>query len=157
PVLRPASRDKREMTPTQQTVLKDMVGRKKKTTRRKTKEVSAETEHARKKTTDVEVVPATAVPPDEEDTAALIKPPVAAPPESEPSQSRARADDPAIGRRIAEGKYVIESLIGSGAAGAVYRATHRELRRTVAIKLLHPHYQQDPQFMTSFRGEALAA
>jgi serine/threonine protein kinase len=67
------------------------------------------------------------------------------------------AEDPALGRRIADGKYVIESLIGSGATGAVYRATHRELRRTVAIKILHPHYQQDPQFMSGFRDEALAA
>jgi eukaryotic-like serine/threonine-protein kinase len=75
----------------------------------------------------------------------------------EEPRREAKSGDPAIGRRIAEGKYAIESLIGSGAAGAVYRATHRELRRTVAIKLLHPHYQHDPQFMTSFRGEALAA
>ncbi|HSO40970.1 MAG TPA: protein kinase [Labilithrix sp.] len=65
--------------------------------------------------------------------------------------------DPLIGRRIADGKYAIESAIGSGAAGAVYKATHRELRRTVALKVLHPHYQQDPHFMKSFRGEALAA
>jgi serine/threonine protein kinase len=65
--------------------------------------------------------------------------------------------DPWIGRKIADGKYSIESAIGSGAAGAVYKATHRELRRTVAIKVLHPHYQKDPHFMKSFRGEALAA
>jgi serine/threonine-protein kinase len=65
--------------------------------------------------------------------------------------------DPLVGRKIAEGKYAIEEAIGSGAAGAVYKATHRELRRTVALKVLHPHYQQDPQFMKSFRGEALAA
>jgi len=64
--------------------------------------------------------------------------------------------DPLIGRKIND-KYSIESAIGSGAAGAVYRATHRELRRTVALKVLHPRYQQDPHFMKSFRGEALAA
>src|SRR5205085_6311102 len=62
-----------------------------------------------------------------------------------------------VGRRIADGKYVIETLIGSGAAGAVYKATHRELRRTVAVKVLHPHYQEDPHFVKTFRGEALAA
>ncbi|MBX3231608.1 MAG: protein kinase [Labilithrix sp.] len=92
------------------------------------------------------------IPEDDQDTTALRKAPVP-PPSSDPHDP----NDPAIGRRIADGKYVIESLIGAGAAGAVYRATHRELRRTVAIKLLHPHYQQDPHFMTSFRGEALAA
>ena len=65
--------------------------------------------------------------------------------------------DPLIGRKIAEGKYTIVAAIGAGAAGAVYKATHRELRRTVGIKVLHPHYQKDPHFMKSFRGEALAA
>src|SRR5688572_1225459 len=64
---------------------------------------------------------------------------------------------PLVGREIAGGKYVIETHIGSGAAGAVYRAVHRDLRRTVAIKVLHAHYQHDPSFMKSFRGEALAA
>jgi serine/threonine-protein kinase len=79
------------------------------------------------------------------------------------AEARARAEsttdeiDPWIGRKIADGKYSILSAIGSGAAGAVYKATHRELRRTVAIKVLHPHYQKDPHFMKSFRGEALAA
>ncbi|MBX3189943.1 MAG: serine/threonine protein kinase [Labilithrix sp.] len=67
------------------------------------------------------------------------------------------ARDPLVGRKIADGKYLIDALIGAGAAGAVYKATHKELRRTVGVKVLHPHYQQDPHFMKSFRGEALAA
>ena len=71
--------------------------------------------------------------------------------------SRPGATDPLLGRKVGGGKYVIADLIGSGAAGAVYKATHRELRRTVAVKVLHPHYQQDPHFMKGFRGEALAA
>ncbi|MBX3215430.1 MAG: protein kinase [Labilithrix sp.] len=117
-------------------------GRKKKSTRRRAKDKTAATIT------------------DTHDVIAARREPAtdAAAPNDAPASGRARGDDdPAVGRRIADGKYVIESLIGSGAAGAVYRATHRELRRTVAIKLLHPHYQQDPQFMTSFRGEALAA
>lgn len=60
-------------------------------------------------------------------------------------------------RSLADGKYTLESLIAKGGAGSVYRATHRELKRTVAIKVLHPHYQDDPHFMASFRAEALAA
>ena len=75
----------------------------------------------------------------------------------DPAELAALDLDPLVGRKIAEGKYSIESAIGSGAAGAVYKATHRELRRTVALKVLHPHYQKDPHFMKSFRGEALAA
>ena len=65
--------------------------------------------------------------------------------------------DPLVGREIAQGKYTIDSLIGSGAAGAVYKARHRDLRRTIAIKVLHPHYQNDVGFMKRFHGEALAA
>ncbi len=65
--------------------------------------------------------------------------------------------DPLLGRQIAGGKYTIDSLVGSGATGAVYKAQHRDLRRVVAIKVLHPHYQNDLQFMKRFHGEALAA
>ena len=161
-IVRPEAREKEELTPTQTNIATkrrataDGAGRRKEGTRGKPEEITE---------------PAAPRPParaarqldeDEEDTASLREAPVAKPiaaaAEQEPPSSRVRPDrDPAIGRRIADGKYIIESLIGSGAAGAVYRATHRELRRTVAIKILHPHYQQDPQFMTSFRGEALAA
>ena len=133
-----AARHPEELTPTQRNM---PPGRKKKSTRRKAKTSEAPPSN-KKRPSDLGAKPR-----------ASARPPPPAPAPEPPSAPR----DPAIGRRIADGKYVIESLIGSGAAGAVYRATHRELRRTVAIKLLHPHYQQDPHFMTSFRAEALAA
>ena len=122
-------------------------GRKKKTTRRKDKKSARSSRH-----------------PADGESPTAEAPPLTLEQLASPSR-RARAlqaelaehpADPLIGRKIND-KYSIESAIGSGAAGAVYRATHRELRRTVALKVLHPHYQQDPHFMKSFRGEALAA
>ncbi len=59
--------------------------------------------------------------------------------------------------RIIANKYRIEGLIGAGAVGAVYKASHADLARTVAIKVLHPHCRSDPELMASFRKEARAA
>ncbi|MDB4933827.1 MAG: Serine/threonine protein kinase PrkC, regulator of stationary phase [Labilithrix sp.] len=61
-----------------------------------------------------------------------------------------------VGRVIAN-RYRIESLVGAGAVGAVYKASHVDLPRTVAIKVLHPHFRADPQLLASFRTEARAA
>ncbi len=61
-----------------------------------------------------------------------------------------------LGRVIA-GRYRIESLLGSGGTGVVYQASHVDLPRTIAIKVLHPHYRTDPHLMASFRTEARAA
>ena len=124
-------------------------GRKKKTTRRgKDERVRAKDKKARPSGH-----PTAAEQPSAEDALA----PTSRRSRPVPAAPSAVDSDPLVGRKINEGKYSIESAIGSGAAGAVYKATHRELRRTVALKVLHPHYQQDPHFMQSFRGEALAA
>jgi serine/threonine protein kinase len=61
-----------------------------------------------------------------------------------------------IGRVIA-GKYEIESVIGSGASAAVFRAMHRDLKRPVAVKILHEQNRDDTQFVKRFKAEALAA
>jgi eukaryotic-like serine/threonine-protein kinase len=61
-----------------------------------------------------------------------------------------------VGRIIA-GKYEIESVIGSGASAAVYRAMHKDLRRPVAVKILHEQNRDDSQFVKRFKAEALAA
>ena len=61
-----------------------------------------------------------------------------------------------LGRVIA-GRYRIESLLGAGGTGVVYQASHVDLPRTIAIKVLHPHYRTDPHLMASFRTEARAA
>jgi eukaryotic-like serine/threonine-protein kinase len=43
-------------------------------------------------------------------------------------------------------KYRLESLIGRGAFGEVYRATHRTLSNTVALKVLAPAEKVDLTF-----------
>jgi hypothetical protein len=61
-----------------------------------------------------------------------------------------------VGRVIAN-RYRIESLVGAGAIGAVYKASHVDLPRTFAIKVLHPHFRADAHLLASFRTEARAA
>jgi serine/threonine-protein kinase len=65
--------------------------------------------------------------------------------------------DPLCGRTIASGKYVLDSVIGVGAIGIVFKASHTELGRTVAIKVLHPRYREDAESLSVFRTEARAA
>jgi serine/threonine protein kinase len=64
--------------------------------------------------------------------------------------------DPFIGRKIAK-KYEMESLLGSGSAGAVYKAIHIDLQRPVAVKVLHEWNRTSEQFVERFKAEALAA
>jgi serine/threonine-protein kinase len=70
---------------------------------------------------------------------------------------RANERDALIGRALAGGKLQIESLVGKGMMGAVYKALHRELRIHVAVKVLHESYQHDVDFCRRFYAEALAA
>ena len=64
--------------------------------------------------------------------------------------------DELIGRVIA-GKYALESAIGSGMSATVFRAMHVDLRRPLAVKILHRQKLGDNQFVRRFKGEALAA
>ncbi len=54
------------------------------------------------------------------------------------------------------GKYRIASLIGRGGMGAVFRATHMQLDRTVAIKVMSGGSLGDEESAARFRREALA-
>lgn len=58
-----------------------------------------------------------------------------------------------IGRKLS-GRYEIESLLGQGGMSAVYKADDPNLRRTVAVKLIHTHLSSDPQFISRFEEEA---
>src|SRR5437763_702520 len=52
------------------------------------------------------------------------------------------------------GKYELITHIASGGMGAVYKAVDRELRRTVALKVLPTHRAQSERDLERFRREA---
>src|SRR5262245_45422307 len=59
---------------------------------------------------------------------------------------------PLIGRKI--GHYRIESLIGAGGMGEVYKAHDENLRRTVALKVLSAEFVTDAERVIRFEREA---
>ncbi|HNN95948.1 MAG TPA: serine/threonine-protein kinase, partial [Pseudomonadota bacterium] len=68
-------------------------------------------------------------------------------------RAESRRADPMIGRVIA-GRFEIEKVLGTGATGVVYRATHRALARKMAVKLLRPQFVWDDRSMERFFREA---
>lgn len=62
------------------------------------------------------------------------------------------------GDPVLEGKYHLERRLGQGGMGVVYRARHGYLKTPHAIKVILPDLVgNDPQLVTRFRQEALAA
>ncbi len=62
------------------------------------------------------------------------------------------------GDPVLEGKYHLESRLGQGGMGVVYKARHAYLKTLHAIKIILPDLVgNDPQLVTRFRQEALAA
>ncbi|MFT5354164.1 MAG: serine/threonine protein kinase [Polyangiales bacterium] len=60
-----------------------------------------------------------------------------------------------IGAHI-DGRYVLESLLGEGGMGAVYRATDLETQGAVAIKVLLEELEDQPDIRERFEREARA-
>ena len=56
-----------------------------------------------------------------------------------------------------DGKYRIEQLLGAGGMGAVYKAVHLGTKRTVAVKVIHPEFSGNSEFVARFQREAEAA
>ena len=52
------------------------------------------------------------------------------------------------------GPYRIIEQLGQGGMATVFKAYHPNLDRYVAIKVLHPAFKQDPQFLERFQREA---
>jgi serine/threonine-protein kinase len=65
------------------------------------------------------------------------------------------ASDPLVGKTV-DGRWHVLRLIGSGAVGAVYLAERANLGRQVALKLLHPEYLSNNEFVSRFAREARA-
>ena len=62
------------------------------------------------------------------------------------------------GEPVLEGKYYLECRLGQGGMGVVYKSRHAYLKTAHAIKIILPDLVgNDPQLVTRFRQEALAA
>ncbi|MCB9610925.1 MAG: serine/threonine protein kinase [Sandaracinus sp.] len=66
---------------------------------------------------------------------------------------RIAADDPLIGR-VLDQRYRIETVLGAGGVGVVYRAEHTGLRRPVALKVLRHGFEENPHLRRRFEREA---
>jgi len=58
---------------------------------------------------------------------------------------------------VLAGKYLVESVLGSGAMGVVVAARHLRLDERVAIKFLHTGAPTNPKAAERFEREARAA
>ena len=60
-----------------------------------------------------------------------------------------------VGKTLS-GRYQIEELLGQGGMSAVYKAMDPNLRRVVAVKMIHPHMSDNEEFVRRFEEEATA-
>src|SRR5436305_9012664 len=51
-------------------------------------------------------------------------------------------------------RYELQEVVGTGGMATVYRAVDTLLERNVALKILHPHYGDDAEYVERFRREA---
>lgn len=71
-------------------------------------------------------------------------------------EAAATATDPRVGQTL-DGKYRLDSRLGQGGMGAIYRATHLMLGKQVAVKLIKPELVTSPDIVVRFQREARAA
>jgi len=57
---------------------------------------------------------------------------------------------------VIAGRFDLVELIGKGGMSSVYKARDRLLDRMVALKILHPHFTEDEEYVERFRREARA-
>ena len=71
--------------------------------------------------------------------------------------SNLHADLVALVGTMLHERYRVDSLLGSGGMGAVFKGHHVGLGRDVAIKILHPEFGRDPSVGKRFEREAKSA
>jgi serine/threonine-protein kinase len=69
---------------------------------------------------------------------------------------RRPGDDPLIGR-VLDGRYRVRARLGAGGVGAVYEAEHVEIKKVVALKVMHAMFASTEEFRRRFEREARAA
>ena len=57
--------------------------------------------------------------------------------------------------QVLDERYRIDSVLGVGGMGTVYKAYHLLMEREVALKILAPYYSQNPQMIRRFKREGL--
>ncbi|MEM8483984.1 MAG: TonB family protein [Bacteroidota bacterium] len=55
--------------------------------------------------------------------------------------------------RLVDNRYRVVARIGQGAMGKVYKAEHVYTKRPVALKIIHPQFQEDEQYRVRFLRE----
>ncbi|HEX4421516.1 MAG TPA: protein kinase [Kofleriaceae bacterium] len=71
------------------------------------------------------------------------------------SVSRAKSGDEIYINQVLNNRFKVESKIGEGGFGAVYRGTQLATSRKVALKLLHPEMTKDENLVARFRREGM--
>ncbi len=69
---------------------------------------------------------------------------------------QAQYQDPLIGQ-VLDGRYRIDSVLGEGGMGIVYKAIHTALRKQLAIKVLRPEVSKNEEIVARFKQEAQSA
>src|SRR5262249_33831937 len=75
---------------------------------------------------------------------------------AKPGASLSGSKDPFIGT-VLNNRYLVETKLGQGGFGAVYKGKQTIVGREVALKVLHPDMARDPNLVARFRREGAVA